>query len=246
MGTVESGVVKSLIHLSFFGALATQQLLGFRAPERKELVSELQLRYQNATGKNAANQNAANGIVLTVQQAGIAATAVSAGTLAPENKVVEGRLVQLGAFSQLRVQQGGGRLLAPGEPVWITKIEAKGDQIRLMLLTCDGAFSGQLTFQFTKDYLANATPADMEKVIDGFLSSAAPAPSNPGQTVSVQQRAPQPQGAGPASISLGDRIDQVTAAFGPPLQIVDLGSRKTFHYEKLKVMFVDGKVADVQ
>lgn len=246
MSTPKPGAVKALIYLSCFGTLVMQHLLGAPASDRKELLSELQMRYLNASGKHARNQNPADRIVFTVQLPGIAVTQVLTGTLAPENKIADGHLLQLGTFSQLRVQQGGGRFLTPGESVWMTKIDAKADQIRLSLLTCDGVFSAELIFQFAKEYLGSARPDEVERVIDAALASPGVAPPGPVQTVSAQQSAPQPRGTTPAAISLGDRIDQVIAAFGPPLQIVDLGSKKTYHYKNLKVMFVDGKVADVE
>lgn len=64
----------------------------------------------------------------------------------------------------------------------------------------------------------------------------------------VQQPAPD-QSSAPAStptIGLGQTPDQVTAAMGPPKQIIDLGSKKIYLYPSMKVIFVDGKVSDVQ
>jgi hypothetical protein len=40
--------------------------------------------------------------------------------------------------------------------------------------------------------------------------------------------------------------DQVTAAFGQPDKIVDLGAKKLYIYKDMKVTFLDGKVSDVQ
>jgi hypothetical protein len=51
---------------------------------------------------------------------------------------------------------------------------------------------------------------------------------------------------GTQTIALGQTIDQVTAAMGPPAQVVDLGSKKIYKYPDMKVIFIDGKVSDVQ
>ncbi len=53
-------------------------------------------------------------------------------------------------------------------------------------------------------------------------------------------------GAQPATISLGQTIDQVTAILGQPSQVVDLGAKKIYVYPSLKITFSNGQVADVQ
>ena len=50
----------------------------------------------------------------------------------------------------------------------------------------------------------------------------------------------------PAEITLGQTIDQVTAILGPPNNIVDLGPKKIYVYKQLKIIFLNGKVTDVQ
>jgi len=69
----------------------------------------------------------------------------------------------------------------------------------------------------------------------------------------AQQPAAQPEQAGqaqpapaPASIELGQTIDQVVAALGQPEKAVNLGARQIYVYKDLKVTFVNGKVSDVQ
>lgn len=51
---------------------------------------------------------------------------------------------------------------------------------------------------------------------------------------------------GPPTVKLGQTPEQVAAAFGPPSQVVDLGSKKIYVYPNLKVTFTDGAVSDVQ
>jgi hypothetical protein len=58
--------------------------------------------------------------------------------------------------------------------------------------------------------------------------------------------APQNPETPPVTVSLGQTIDQVVAALGPPEKIIDLGAKKTYLYKELKVVFLDGKVSDVQ
>jgi hypothetical protein len=56
---------------------------------------------------------------------------------------------------------------------------------------------------------------------------------------------PAPQAA-PVEISLGQTVDQVTAALGQPKNVVDLGPKKIYVFKDMKVTFKDGKVSDVQ
>jgi hypothetical protein len=57
---------------------------------------------------------------------------------------------------------------------------------------------------------------------------------------------PAAPAAAPAEISLGQTIDQVTAILGQPKTVVDLGNKKTYVYKDMKVVFIGGKVTDVQ
>ena len=57
--------------------------------------------------------------------------------------------------------------------------------------------------------------------------------------------APAPAAA-PVSVELGQTIDQVTAALGAPVKMVNLGAKKIYVYKDMKITFKDGKVADVQ
>jgi len=56
----------------------------------------------------------------------------------------------------------------------------------------------------------------------------------------------EPLPSQPATISLGQTIDQVVAIMGKPLQIADLGSKKIYKYKDMKITFLNGKVSDVQ
>ena len=67
-------------------------------------------------------------------------------------------------------------------------------------------------------------------------------------TAQAQQESPgtSSPNAGPVTISLGQSIEQVTGALGPPVTMIDLGAKKIYQYKDMKIVFQDGKVADVQ
>jgi hypothetical protein len=80
-----------------------------------------------------------------------------------------------------------------------------------------------------------ADQAEAEATRDnGLPTNAAP--------VSTASAAP----AAPASIGLGQTLDQVQAAMGTPTRVANLGSKVIYYYNGMKVTFIDGKVSDVQ
>ena len=72
------------------------------------------------------------------------------------------------------------------------------------------------------------------------VASAVP-PSPPGVS-SPTSAAP----SAPVRISVGQTIDEVTAALAQPKSVVDLGAKKIYVYPDMKVTFKGGKVSDVQ
>jgi hypothetical protein len=69
------------------------------------------------------------------------------------------------------------------------------------------------------------------------------------QQSSEADKAEQEAGGAPAApktIALGQSVDDVTGALGTPKKVVDLGPKKIYVYDDMKVTFRDGKVTDVQ
>jgi hypothetical protein len=60
------------------------------------------------------------------------------------------------------------------------------------------------------------------------------------------QNAPAPGSAGPVTIQIGQTVADVVARMGQPARVADLGQKKTYFYKDMKVIFVDGRVSDVQ
>ena len=97
----------------------------------------------------------------------------------------------------------------------------------------------------------------------GFAKDAPPPDSNAGDEVAQQAKdadateqdvarsvtsgpATNPEPGSPVNISIGQPINTVTAALGNPLRIIDLGAKKIYTYQDMKVIFMNGKVSDVQ
>jgi hypothetical protein len=60
------------------------------------------------------------------------------------------------------------------------------------------------------------------------------------------QSAPASGSAGPVTIGIGQSMAEVVARMGQPARVADLGQKKTYFYKDMKVIFVDGRVSDVQ
>ncbi|HZD78182.1 MAG TPA: hypothetical protein VE218_14330 [Acidobacteriaceae bacterium] len=133
-------------------------------------------------------------------------------------------------------------------------------------------YDANVSFHFKKGYLGEAPPEEVEQTIESVLApdeggdqggggnndtaqqqqqpqqQAPPRPA-PVQRVAAPAPPPAPPAApaGPApTITIGESSTEVLQAMGMPLQMIDLGKKKTFVYKNMKVIFVDDKVSDVQ
>ena len=88
-------------------------------------------------------------------------------------------------------------------------------------------FKASLRFLFPRDGLKAATAQDVAREIAPVL-----------QTEEDSKAA--------KTIALGQTPEEVKRALGEPDKIVDLGEKKIFVYKDMKVVFVKGKVSDVQ
>src|SRR6266852_4903924 len=63
-----------------------------------------------------------------------------------------------------------------------------------------------------------------------------------------QQQAQQPEAPAqpPPTIQLGQTIDEVKGLLGEPTKVGNLGIKQIYIYKDMKVVFLRGKVADVQ
>jgi len=158
------------------------------------------------------------------------------------------------------------RTFVAGEKMWVTKIDTREDAIVFDLFTdaySDVRYKTSLTFPFPKGRVLSADEA--EKLVGEVLKvqpaeeaktdAQQPAPGVGQQAATSQQPTeavpapippPPPPPADPKTIALGQTPDQVTAALGQPEKIVKLGTKQTYYYKDMKVIFVNGKVSDVQ
>jgi hypothetical protein len=164
------------------------------------------------------------------------------------------------------------KLFAKGDKVYPTKIEVnlEKDTVTMGIVACDTCNKTDPTtynktnvvFAFPKGSLAKASAGQVEDTIGQLLTISTDSQKDSqaqggdqqqggdqgaqGAQQGGQQPAPQEQQQEPASIEKGMTPDQVEAAMGKPEKKVTLGTKQIYYYKDMKVVFLNGKVSDVQ
>ena len=189
------------------------------------------------------------------------------GTIhAPSGLSLMGRKSIMGKFGKEQTTH----LFAVGDKVYPMKIDVNvpKDTVTLEIVACDTCNKtdpptynkANVVFQFPKGSLTNATAGGVEDTI-GQVLSISNDDAQQGGDQGGQQQGGQQQGGGdqgqqqqaadqpaaePASIEKGMTTDQVEAAMGKPEKKVTLGTKQIYYYKDMKVIFLSGKVSDVQ
>jgi hypothetical protein len=166
-------------------------------------------------------------------------------------------------------------LFAVGDKVYPMKIDVNTgkDTVTLEVVECDTCnktdpptyMKANVVFQFPKGSLANGNVGQVEDTIGQLLSISnedtqqaqgdqqqGGGGDQGGQPQAAQDQGQQPpaqdqqQQAQPASIEKGMTTDQVEAALGQPEKKVNLGTKQIYYYKDMKVIFLNGKVSDVE
>ena len=142
------------------------------------------------------------------------------------------------------------RKFVSGEKIWLADYQVKEDGVYLLFYSDpfdNVRYYGMLKFPVSK---AAFPPADaMMKTIaevvtdDSAAQEAAPAESAAPQAPPAGGQAPA---AATKTITLGQTEDEVVGILGAPQKKVNLGTKEIYFYPDMKVIFISGKVADVQ
>ena len=140
------------------------------------------------------------------------------------------------------------RKFVGGEKIWLADYQVKEDGVYFLFYSDpfdNVRYFGQLKFPVSKGAFP---PADnmlktiAEVVTDDSAQEAAPADS---AAPPAQQEAGG-QAAATKTITLGQTMDEVVGILGAPQKKVNLGTKEIYFYPDMKVVFISGKVADVQ
>jgi len=230
------------------------------AATREEAVSAVTARYRITTPGILGGFNEI-GTILTPRREGLRAKRPS--------KAFTPNLVR----DHLLVAAGGGSLplggvhdgsLQPGERLHLYGVRTGDDYVQLDLYTVAtyvvpgsgtrGPTPLQASVRFQYDGgLARVTTQKLLDDIGEWLTVegeprpvAVESPPAAGQRPAVAPAEPRPAGRETSTIRLGQTKEEVTAILGPPEKQFLLGVKTIFVYRNVKVVFVDGKVADAE
>jgi len=160
------------------------------------------------------------------------------------------------------------RTCVTGEKMWVTKIEIKAENKQedvVFDLYTDAVqgfrYKGALKIPYPK----GAGMDQIDSLVAEVFRIQPVQEARQKQNAATAQRAPRQQRAAatlpeivppprpadepvppPLTIALGQTTDQVVATMGQPQKIVKLAKKEMYYYKDLKVIFVNGKVSDVQ
>lgn len=180
------------------------------------------------------------GTVFVIQKEGIYANpSIDLGNVT--DKVVDGNVQGPKGFGAAFFSNQNDRSLKMGTTVYVTRIDVRNEDVRFDIITCDTSdvnvsgntknvrYSATLAFQFPAAFMESADAKAVKKAVDAVLLPQS-----------------EVQAAQTRTVELGQTPDQVKAILGAPDKIVNLGTKEIFVYKNMKVIFQDGKVADVQ
>jgi hypothetical protein len=121
----------------------------------------------------------------------------------------------------------GLRFFSAGERLFVTDIKVEDDNLVFGVLSLEKLYRGTATVEFPKGFLETAGFDRVKTVVDQLLR-------------------PEAEATAPKVIALGQTREQVEVVMGRPDRIFDLGARVIYMYKDVKIVFVDGRVADVQ
>lgn len=256
--------IAALMALAYSGATAHARPNGQDQPQAAPSLQDLlKTQYKVTTAGTDAEgfKIIEPGTVLTLVKGGVIATPQTpnaAVKLNPFQRMCSNtyKAGTLSTAKNCSMTTEGARYLEKGTKVYITKFEVnpKGNKIVFNLVECDAcngvasksAMKSTVTFDFAEKFLDTAEPGQVTDVIGQVL-----APDTAATQSAAQQSAqvpPQPaEAAGPTpQVKIGDTPQQVIAILGNP-QVVLPGAngKQIYKYKDFKVIFVGGRVVEV-
>jgi hypothetical protein len=239
-------------------------------PEVKQAIADevhRQLDQERAESQAPAPQGGPAFLADNSTHVFVVANGLTVQSAAGECALTEGDVLQLNAppagnsdIANLAVMASKGQDCRKGSMVTVAIADLQEMQNH-MRQTLDQGLA-DLQARQGKDGLPAVPPAASAPPVTAAYAQAAP-PPDPNVATEVSQQAESavqaenevlgmaqasgPSAAGaPQSVSLGMTIDQVVGLLGQPTLVGDLGSKKIYSYGNMKVIFIDGKVADIQ
>jgi hypothetical protein len=235
---------------------------------RQKLVSEYALTQPTADGRDIVTA----GAVLVLKKGPLTMGDVSNSVNPPNNNIYKDGKIQKSWWDKMNSISSSlpganapkTRTFVPGEKMWVMKIAVKDGGAVFYLLSDpykdtsggDVRYTALLTFAFPKG--STPTVDQMDKMVAEVFSVQPAEPANaqaailsqpaeaPPAPIAPPPPPPDQPAAAPKTIEVGQTKEQVVANFGQPEKIMKLRNKETYQYKDMKVIFVGGKVSDVQ
>jgi len=153
------------------------------------------------------------------------------------------------------------RTFVAGEKFWIVDCKVRDTGVILLFVSDpyqDVRYWGQIWFPFEKKQPIPAAD-DFVKMIAEVIAvqpppvqeaaqpaaPAAPSQSMPTPSAAISAPIPPPP-APPKVVTVGQTREEVAAILGQPSKVAVVGKKEIDYYPDMKVIFVDGKVTDIQ
>ena len=232
---------------------------------KKVLQDKLTAEFKLTKMSNDRNDIVTPGSILVLQKDGLQMCGVNAKFPFPstykDGKISTGFGEELGwGMVAGDTKQIARRKFVAGEKFWVTAFVVHDDGVIFQFYSDpyqDIRYYANLKISFPKHNMP--PPDEVLKAISQVITvqpDENAAASAPQQTPPPQQQAiapippppppldaPPPQ---PKTISAGETKEQVVAILGQPQKVVSLGKKEIDYYPDMKVIFVQGKVSDVQ
>jgi hypothetical protein len=140
------------------------------------------------------------------------------------------------------------RKFVGGEKIWLADFQVKEDGVYFLFYSDpfdNIRYFGQLKFPVSKGAFP---PADnmMKTIAEVVTDDSATQEAAPADSAAPPSQAPGGQAPATKTIAMGQTMDEVVGILGPPQKKVNLGTKEIYFYPDMKVIFISGKVADVQ
>ena len=180
------------------------------------------------------------GTILVVMKAGVTADKATDFRFS-NTKVRAGQIENEGGVMGMLEGKTTSKQFKVGETLYLTKIAIGDDYVRLHVVSTEmheiqekGStkpinYKAAVSFVFDRAILPTADAAVIKAAVDPIFKPE-------GEASATQTK----------TIALGQSREEVEAILGKPSRIVDLGAKVTYVYPDMKIIFVEGKVSDVQ
>jgi hypothetical protein len=210
------------------------------ANRRKQLEEALKADYEVAHMGIGRLRITQPGTILVIQQDGIRANpSIDFGNVT--DKVIDGHVQGPKGFAAAFFSNQRDRSLKVGTDVYVTRISVNRNAVQFDIVTTNTStidvngnsrymrYAATLDFEFPKNFVETADSKSVKKAIGAVLLPQS-----------------EVQAAKTRTVALGQTPAQVRAALGAPNTIIKLGAKQIFVYKDMKVIFINGKVSNVE